>query len=181
VTIAIPSHRRRCISPRERQWIVTAYALAVRQLLLLGGKLGDLFGRKWALIAGLVGFSIASAIGAWPSSSRARGARRSRGIRRTARTLGARLLTVTFDGSADRPKAFGIFGASPAVGASLGLILGGAHHQVLVLALVLYVNLVSPSRRRSWRCGCCQSPCPGAETDRHTRVLTSALACSALV
>src|ERR1700747_1134808 len=64
VTIAIPSaHNALHFSTESRQWIVTAYALAFGSLLLLGGKLGDLFGRKWTLIAGLVGFSIASAIG----------------------------------------------------------------------------------------------------------------------
>src|ERR1700694_5355672 len=64
VTIAIPSAQNALhFSTESRQWIVTAYALAFGSLLLLGGKLGDLFGRKWTLIAGLVGFSIASAIG----------------------------------------------------------------------------------------------------------------------
>src|SRR5689334_7083703 len=62
VTIAIPSAQNALhFSTESRQWIVTAYALAFGSLLLLGGKLGDLFGRKWTLIAGLVGFSIASA------------------------------------------------------------------------------------------------------------------------
>jgi predicted MFS family arabinose efflux permease len=60
VTIAIPSAQEALhFSTQSRQWIVTAYALAFGSLLLLGGKLGDLFGRKWALIAGLVGFSAA--------------------------------------------------------------------------------------------------------------------------
>ena len=64
VTIAIPSAQKALhFSTQNRQWIVTAYALAFGSLLLLGGKLGDLFGRKWTLVAGLVGFSIASAIG----------------------------------------------------------------------------------------------------------------------
>ncbi|HEY3726618.1 MAG TPA: MFS transporter [Solirubrobacteraceae bacterium] len=64
VTIAIPSAQKALhFSTDSRQWIVTAYALAFGSLLLLGGKLGDLFGRKWTLIGGLVGFSIASAIG----------------------------------------------------------------------------------------------------------------------
>src|SRR5439155_26837950 len=64
VTIAIPSAQKALhFSTESRQWIITAYALAFGSLLLLGGKLGDLFGRKWALITGLVGFSIASAIG----------------------------------------------------------------------------------------------------------------------
>jgi len=64
VTIAIPSAQKALhFSTENRQWIVTAYALAFGSLLLLGGKLGDLFGRKWTLVAGLIGFSIASALG----------------------------------------------------------------------------------------------------------------------
>src|SRR5947209_17508106 len=63
VTIAIPSAQKALhFSTESRQWIVTAYALAFGSLLLLGGKLGDLVGRKWALVTGLVGFSIACAI-----------------------------------------------------------------------------------------------------------------------
>src|ERR1700748_1789196 len=64
VNIALPSAQRDLgFSTDSRQWVITAYALAFGSLLLLGGKLGDLFGRKWTLIAGLVGFSVASAIG----------------------------------------------------------------------------------------------------------------------
>jgi MFS family permease len=64
VTVALPSAQRALhFSNENRQWVVTAYALAFGSLLLVGGKLGDLFGRKWALIAGLVGFSLASAVG----------------------------------------------------------------------------------------------------------------------
>ena len=64
VNIALPSAQQALhFSTDNRQWIVTAYALAFGSLLLVGGKLGDLFGRKWTLIGGLVGFSIASAIG----------------------------------------------------------------------------------------------------------------------
>src|SRR5436305_10498086 len=64
VNIALPSAQNALhFSTDSRQWVVTAYALAFGSLLLLGGKLGDLFGRKWALIAGLVGFSGASAVG----------------------------------------------------------------------------------------------------------------------
>src|SRR5919197_2400457 len=64
VNIALPSAQRDLgFSDDARQWIVTAYALAFGSLLLLGGKLGDLFGRKWTLIVGLVGFALASAVG----------------------------------------------------------------------------------------------------------------------
>src|ERR1700758_3236536 len=145
VQIALPSAKRALhFSTDSRQWIITAYALAFGSLLLHGGKLGDLFGRKWTLIAGLIGFSIASAIG---------GLAQSFGMLVTARTLqgafGALLapsalglLTVTFAGSPDRPTAFGIFGAIAGGGASLGLILGGALTQILSWRWCLYVNLV---------------------------------------
>src|SRR5437879_13488499 len=64
VTIAIPSAQKALhFSNDNRQWIVTAYALAFGSLLLLGGKLGALFGRKWTLLGGLAGFSVAPAIG----------------------------------------------------------------------------------------------------------------------
>ena len=70
VNIALPSAQRALgFSTDNRQWVVTAYALAFGSLLLLGGKLGDLFGRKWTFIAGLIGFAVASGIGGWPSRS----------------------------------------------------------------------------------------------------------------
>src|SRR3954471_10529976 len=64
VNIALPSAQRDLgFSNDERQWIVTAYSLAFGSLLLLGGKLGDLLGRKRTLIVGLCGFAIASGVG----------------------------------------------------------------------------------------------------------------------
>ncbi len=145
VNIALPSAQKDLgFSTDSRQWIVTAYALAFGSLLLLGGKLGDLFGRKWTFIVGLAGFSLASALG---------GLAQSFGMLVAARTLqgafGAllapsalSLLTVTFANSPDRPKAFGIFGAIAGGGASVGLVLGGALTQALSWRWCLYVNLV---------------------------------------
>ena len=58
VNIALPSAQQRLgFSTENRQWIVTAYALAFGSLLLLGGRIGDLFGRKWTFIVGLLGFA----------------------------------------------------------------------------------------------------------------------------
>src|ERR1700739_4763132 len=64
VNVALPSAQRALhFSADNRQWVITAYALAFGSLLLLGGKLGDLFGRKWTLIGGLSGFAGAPAAG----------------------------------------------------------------------------------------------------------------------
>ena len=69
VNIALPSAQRALgFSTSDREWIVTAYALAFGSLLLLGGKLGDLFGRKWTFIGGLAGFALASAVGGLATS-----------------------------------------------------------------------------------------------------------------
>src|ERR1700746_3896792 len=64
VNIALPSAQHALGFPSgDRQWVVTAYALAFGSLLLVGGRLGDMFSRKWVFITGLAGFAIASAIG----------------------------------------------------------------------------------------------------------------------
>jgi EmrB/QacA subfamily drug resistance transporter len=145
VNIALPSAQRALhFSTSDREWIVTAYALAFGSLLLLGGKLGDMFGRKWTFIIGLAGFAIVSAIGGLATSFfmlvGARALQGAFGALLAPSALG--LLTVTFAGSADRNKAFGIFGAIAGGGASLGLLLGGVLTQVLSWRWCLYVNLV---------------------------------------
>ena len=145
VNIALPSAQKSLgFSTDNRQWVVTAYALAFGSLLLLGGKLGDLFGRKWTFIAGLIGFSIASVIGGLAQSfGMLVAARAFQGMFGALLAPSAlSLLTITFAGSPDRPKAFGIFGAIAGGGASLGLILGGALTQALSWRWCLYVNLL---------------------------------------
>ena len=144
VNIALPSAQRTLhFSTDSRQWVVTAYALAFGSLLLLGGKLGDLFGRKWTFIAGLIGFSTASAIGGFAQSFAVLVAARAlQGMFGALLAPSAlSLLTVTFAGTPDRPKAFGIFGAIAGGGASVGLLLGGVLTEALSWRWCLFVNL----------------------------------------
>jgi EmrB/QacA subfamily drug resistance transporter len=145
VNIALPSAQQELhFSTDSRQWVITAYALAFGSLLLLGGKLGDLFGRKWTFIAGLIGFSGASAIGGLAQSfGMLVGARALQGAFGALLAPSAlSLLTVTFAGAPDRAKAFGIFGAIAGGGASVGLLLGGLLTEVLSWRWCLYVNVV---------------------------------------
>src|SRR5271165_4442203 len=64
VNIALPSAQHALgFSNNERQWVVTAYSLAFGSLLLVGGRLGDMYSRKRVFITGLIGFAVASALG----------------------------------------------------------------------------------------------------------------------
>src|ERR1044071_411261 len=131
-------------STENRQWVVTAYALAFGSLLLVGGKLGDLFGRKWTFVGGLIGFSAASVLGGLaPSFEVLVIARALQGVFGALLAPSAlSLLTVTFADSPDRAKAFGVFAAVATAGASVGLLLGGLLTDVLPWRWCLYVTLV---------------------------------------
>jgi EmrB/QacA subfamily drug resistance transporter len=144
VNIALPSAQRALhFADSERQWIVTAYALAFGSLLLLGGRISDLFGRKWTFIAGLAGFATASAVGgAAQSFGMLAAARASQGAFGALLAPAAlSLMTTTFTDPAERNKAFGIWGAIAGSGAAIGLILGGVLTQTLSWRYSMYVNL----------------------------------------
>ena len=145
VNIALPSAQEDLgFSNDARQWIITAYALAFGSLLLLGGKLGDLFGRKWAFIGGLLGFAAASAVGGAAGSFGVLvAARAAQGVFGALLAPSAlALLATTFTDPAERGKAFGIFGAIAGGGSAIGLLLGGILTEWLDWRWCLYVNLL---------------------------------------
>src|SRR5271163_1405341 len=145
VNIALPSAQRALgFSTVDRQWVVTAYALAFGSLLLFGGRLGDLIGRKTTFLAGALGFAAASAVG---------GAATSFGMliaaRATQGAFGALLapaalsiLSTTFSDPKERGKAFGVYGAIVGAGGAIGLLLGGILTEYLSWRWCLYVNLI---------------------------------------
>jgi EmrB/QacA subfamily drug resistance transporter len=145
VNIALPSAQQDLgFSDGDRQWVVTAYALAFGSLLLFGGRLADLVGRKRIFLIGLVGFAVASAIGgAAPSFEILVMARALQGAFGAVLAPAAlSLLTTTFTISKERAKAFGIYGAIAGAGAAVGLLLGGILTEYLNWRWCLYVNLI---------------------------------------
>ncbi|MDQ6839990.1 MAG: MFS transporter, partial [Actinomycetota bacterium] len=144
VNIALPSAQRALgFANSDRQWIITAYALAFGSLLLLGGRIGDLFGRKWAFVVGLFGFAGASALGgAADSFAMLVSARALQGVFGAILAPSAlSMLATTFTDPAERGKAFGIFGAVAGGGSAVGLVLGGILTEGLSWRWCLYVNL----------------------------------------
>ena len=145
VNIALPSAQSDLgFSDDSRQWVITAYALAFGSLLLLGGRISDLLGRKWTFTAGLVGFAGASAIGgAAPSFEVLIGARVLQGAFAALLAPAAlSIVTTTFTDPGERAKAFGIYGAIAGSGAAVGLLLGGVLTELLTWRWTMYVNLV---------------------------------------
>jgi EmrB/QacA subfamily drug resistance transporter len=144
VNIALPSAQADLgFSDGNRQWIVTAYALAFASLLLLGGRIADLFGRKPAFLVGVAGFAAASALG---------GAAGGFGMLVTARALqgafGAllapaalSLLNTTFTDARERARAFSVYGAIAGAGGAVGLLLGGLLTDALDWRWTLFVNV----------------------------------------
>jgi EmrB/QacA subfamily drug resistance transporter len=145
VNIALPSAQADLgFSNGDRQWIVTAYSLAFASLLLLGGRLSDLIGRKRTFIIGLIGFAIASALGGaagtfgWLVAARALQGAFGALLAPTALAV----LTTTFTIPKERARAFGVFGAIAGAGGAVGLLLGGFLTEYFDWRWNLYINVV---------------------------------------
>jgi EmrB/QacA subfamily drug resistance transporter len=144
VNIALPSAQADLgFSDDGRQWVITAYALAFGSLLLLGGRIADLFGRKWTFVVGLLGFAGASALGgAAQSFGLLVGARALQGVFGAVLAPAAlSILATTFTDPAERSKAFGIYAAIAGTGGAVGLLLGGALTELLDWRWCLYVSI----------------------------------------
>src|SRR6201987_4432661 len=144
MNIALPSAQRALgFTTVDRQWVVTAYGLAFGSLLLLGGRLSDLLGRKMTFLIGLVGFAGVSAIGgASVNFAMLVIARACQGAFAALLVPSAlSLLTTPFTEPKDRGKAFAVYGAIAGAGGGIGLLLGGALTEYLSWRWCMYVNL----------------------------------------
>jgi EmrB/QacA subfamily drug resistance transporter len=128
VNIAIPFIAHDLdFSASSQSWIVTGYTLAFGGLLLLGGRLGDIFGRRRVFMAGLVVFSIASLLGGLAQNSELLLA--ARGLQGLGAAIASptalALITTTFPAGKQRNRAFAVYAAMSGAGAAVGLLLGG--------------------------------------------------------
>jgi EmrB/QacA subfamily drug resistance transporter len=115
------------ISQANLTWIVTGYALAFGGLLLLGGRLGDLYGRRRLFMTGLTVFAVASLLGGLATNEALLLA--SRGLQGVGAALAApaalALITTTFPAGPERNRAMAAYATMSGIGAAIGLILGG--------------------------------------------------------
>jgi EmrB/QacA subfamily drug resistance transporter len=144
VNIALPSIGRALhASTGSLSWVISAYVLAFGGLLLLGGRLADLFGRRRLFVGGLAIFGLASLAGGLSTSIEALiGFRALQGVGAAALAPAARaLVTTLFDEGPERSKALGIWAAVAGAGTVVGLILGGVLTSGLGWQWVLFVNV----------------------------------------
>jgi EmrB/QacA subfamily drug resistance transporter len=144
VNVALPSIRTDLnFSQESLQWVITAYSILFGGVLLLGGRLADLLGRRRLFIAGLAIFTVASLLDglAWSEGSLI-------GFR-SLQVLGAALLspaalsilTTTFAEGRDRNVALGIWGAASGSGGAAGVLLGGALTSALSWSWIFFINV----------------------------------------
>jgi EmrB/QacA subfamily drug resistance transporter len=144
VNVALPSIQRSLhFSQQNLQWVASGYVLTYGGFLLLGGRAADLLGRRRVLVAGLIWFAICSlAGGVAQSQGLLIGARIAQGVGAAIMAPAAlSILTTTFTEGKDRNTALGIWGAISAIGAAVGVSLGGLLAEGPGWRWVLFVNV----------------------------------------
>ncbi len=144
VNVALPSIQKDLhLSEGNLQWIVNAYALVFGGFLLLGGRAGDLLGRKRVFLVGLVIFTAASLLdGLASSEGMLIGARALQGLGAALISPAAlSIISTTFAEGAERAKALGVWAAIAIGGSAVGLILGGVLTQYFSWPWIFFVNL----------------------------------------
>jgi EmrB/QacA subfamily drug resistance transporter len=125
------------------EWIVNAYALSFGGLLLLGGRSGDLLGRRRVFVAGIVLFSVASLLGGFATDQTwLIAARVVQGVGAAfAAPTSLSLIAVTFPEGQERNRAMGVYAAMSIAGGAVGLIAGGLLTSYLDWRWVFFVNV----------------------------------------
>ncbi|WP_020555564.1 MFS transporter [Embleya scabrispora] len=144
VNIALPDMGKALdISETSLSWVMNAYMLTFGGLLLLGGRLGDLFGRRRLLALGLIVFTVASLLGGFATSEAlllaARALQGVGGAMVAPAVLS--LVTTTFEEGPERNKAFGVYAAVSGMGSAVGLLMGGLLVEYLSWRWVMFVNV----------------------------------------
>jgi EmrB/QacA subfamily drug resistance transporter len=144
VNVALPSIQTDLdMSDADLQWVVNAYALVFGGFLLLGGRAGDLMGRKRVFLVGVVIFTVASLLNGLAPTSEALIV--FRGLQGLGAALVApaalSIITTTFSEGAERTKAMGVWAAIAVGGGAVGLVLGGVLTTTLSWPWIFYVNV----------------------------------------
>lgn len=144
VNVALPSIQRALhFSAAGLEWVVAAYALTFGGLLLLGGRSGDLFGRRRMFTIGVGIFALASLLGGLaPNSALLIVARMLQGVGGAiASPTALALIQNTFPEGRERARAMGVYAAMSGAGGSLGLLLGGVLTDLVSWRWVMFVNV----------------------------------------
>jgi EmrB/QacA subfamily drug resistance transporter len=144
VNVALPSIQSDLhMTEANLQWIVNAYTLVFGGFLLLGGRAGDLLGRKRLFLGGLVVFTAASLLdGLSSSQGMLIGARSLQGLGAAFISPAAlAIIATTFKEGSDRAKALGIWAAIAIGGSAVGLVLGGALTQAFSWPWIFFINV----------------------------------------
>src|SRR2546423_3282546 len=144
VNVALPSIRTDLhFSQESLQWVITAYSLLFGGVLLLGGRLADLLGRRRLFVAGLAIFTVSSLLDgfAWSEASLI-GFRALQGLGAALLSPAAlSILTTTFHDGRERNLALGIWGAASGSGGAAGVLLGGALTSALSWSWIFFINV----------------------------------------